>query len=130
MNRSSLRISLVVLEVFVGVGAVAGGIGVATNGIGFPLEWLEGLPFRSYLIPGLVLVLVVGGSQFVAAVAVWRRRRWGTVASLAAGMILAGWISAQVAIIGLVSWLQTFYFALGVLICSLAGWLWISRAAK
>lgn len=130
MNRRSLRIFLIVLEVFVGVGAVAGGIGVATNGIGFPVEWLEGTPFRSYVIPGLVLMFVVGGSQLAAAIAVWRRRWWGTVASLAAGLILAGWISVQVAIIGLVSWLQPFYFALGLLVAGLAARLRTFRQAQ
>lgn len=120
VGRASVRIPLLALEVFVGVGAVVGGIGVATSGIGLPLGWLEGSPFRSYVVPGLVLLVVVGGSQFAAATAVWRRREWGTAASLVAGLILVGWISVQVVIIGLRSWLQPFYLVVGLLIVGLA----------
>ncbi|MCK7494082.1 MAG: hypothetical protein MZW92_24760 [Comamonadaceae bacterium] len=71
-----------------------------------PREWLAGSPFTSYLIPSVVLVVVVGGSHLMASVRVWQRHREARRLSQLAGMILIGWITAQLAIIGFVSWLQ------------------------
>lgn len=114
------RVALAVLEIFVGLGAVAGGVAVATNAIGLPEYLLRGSPFGSYLVPGLVLSFVVGGSQLVAVAAVMRRHALGALASALAGLILVGWMVVQVAIIGLGSLLQVFYLVLGMLIIVLA----------
>jgi peptidoglycan/LPS O-acetylase OafA/YrhL len=119
-GAGAVRVALLVLEVFVGLGAVAGGVGVATNAIGLPDDLLRGSPFGSYLIPGLVLLFVVGGSQLVAAAAVSRRHESGAPASALAGLLLVGWMVVQVAIIGLGHWIQAFYLVLGMLIVVLA----------
>lgn len=118
--RGPMRVALIVLELFVGLGAVVGGVGVATNTIGLPEGLLRGSPFDSYLIPGLVLVFVVGGSQLAAAAAVLRRHELGAAASVLAGLILVGWMVVEIAIIGLGHWVQGFYLVLGLLILVLA----------
>lgn len=52
------------------VAGVSGLIGMAIVAFGwghqFPTRWLDGTPFRSYVIPGLILGLVVGGSALLA----------------------------------------------------------------
>jgi hypothetical protein len=71
INRGA-RIALVVLEILMGLAAVGGGLAlVVTNGqvIEMPVELLEGSPFRSYFIPGLVL-LVVGITNLASSAAV------------------------------------------------------------
>jgi hypothetical protein len=78
--------------------AAAGGAGIAaTNGLGMPKSWLAGSPFASYLWPGLVLLVVVGGTQAIAGF----------------GMII--WIYVEVTILPVTSWLQPAYFATGTL---------------
>src|SRR5687768_13830790 len=57
-----LRASLVALLALVGVNALAGGYYAVSGAPGVPVEWLRGTPFQSYLIPGLILFCVVGGS--------------------------------------------------------------------
>jgi hypothetical protein len=52
---------------FIGLGAIAGSIGVMKDLMPFPEVWLQGTPFHSYFFPGLILCLVVGGSQLLAA---------------------------------------------------------------
>jgi ABC-type uncharacterized transport system permease subunit len=47
-----------------------------------------------------VLVVVVGGSQLFAALALRRHERWGAEAAIVAGAILMGWIVAEIAIVG------------------------------
>jgi len=114
------RIMLVVLEVLMGLAALGGGIGlILTNGLGMPLESLEGSPFASYTIPGLVL-LVVGIINLASAATVLRRHRWGAPSSAFVGLMWVGWFVVQVAVVGLVSWQQPFYFGVGLLIIVLA----------
>ena len=114
------RPTLFVLEVLMGLAAVGGGIGlILTNGLGMPLESLEGSPFGSYTIPGLVL-LVVGIIKLVSAATVLRRLRWGAPLSGLVGLMWVGWFVVQVAIVGLASWQQPFYFGVGLLILVLA----------
>jgi hypothetical protein len=48
----------------------------------------------------------VGGSSTTAAAAAWRGSAYAGPASVAAGVILLGWVAAQVAIIGPRSFLQ------------------------
>jgi hypothetical protein len=58
------------------LGAIAGGIGLVeepVENIGMPLSMLEGSPFSDYLVPGLILLVVVGLPPLVAAVGIaWR----------------------------------------------------------
>lgn len=114
------RIMLVVLEGLMGLAAVGGGVGlILTNGLGMPLESLEGSPFSSYTIPGLVL-LVVGVINLAGAGAVLSRHRWDAPLSAFVGLMWVGWFLVQVAVVGFASWQQPFYFGVGLLILVLA----------
>lgn len=108
--------ALVGLLVLVGVTAVAGGLGLLiSNGrwLGLSTAVLEPSPFASYRVPGLVLALVVGGSQLAAAVAVRRRAPHHLRLATVAAVVLGGWIAVQALMIG-IYWLQPviFLFAL------------------
>ncbi len=121
MFAKSVRISLIVLEVFVALTAVVGGIGLSvTNGLGMPLQWLQGSPFSSYVIPGLALAILVGGSSLLAAWLMIAGHGWGALASLAAGFCMMVFEVVEVAVIGLLTWMQPFYFGIGLLIMALA----------
>jgi len=115
---------LATLELLVGLVAVPAGINMIIDpsggGLGLPLEWLRGLPFRTYLIPGLVLSLVIGGSMFTAVVGTIIDKKWAANASLAAGTLLTGWIISQLIMIGYVSWMQPVFFLLGLAIIMLS----------
>lgn len=83
------RVARIVLEVLMGLAAVGSGIGlILTNGLGMPLESLEGSPFGSYTIPGLVLLLV-GVINLVGAATVLRRSSIG-VGGLDVGGVVLG----------------------------------------
>jgi uncharacterized protein len=117
---------------FVGLGAVAGGIGLMTDPSGatmsLPLEWLDGSPFRDYLVPGLTLFLVNGVLSLLTAGCSLRRWRAAPEAGLALGAFLMAWIGVQVAVIGLSSPLQAAFFGLGALEFALARrWLAVRR---
>lgn len=122
MNRTT--VFLVVLELLAGVSAVVGGIALAVAPSGrvlsMPVTLLEGSPFGSYLVPGLLLAIAVGGSLLAAAVAHLRRARFAPGLSFAAGAILVGWIAVQVAMLGYRSALQPLMFVVGALVLFLA----------
>jgi len=114
-------VTLFVASVFVALTAVLGGITLAAGIDKFPADWLVGTPFSSYLIPGLILAIVVGGSAVVAAVAALRRSDAGALASVLAGAILLGWLVGERLILSPAafptqfSWLEAFYVAAGLL---------------
>jgi hypothetical protein len=81
---------------------------------GLPPELLSGSPFGSFVFPGVILGIVVGGTQLIGAIGLLRKWRYSSewVAIAGFGMII--WIYAEIYIIQQVSWLQTTYFGLGI----------------
>jgi hypothetical protein len=87
---------------------------------GVPREWLARSPFTDYFVPSLILFAIVGGTLTAASVMVSRRHPLARASALSAATVLLGWIVAQVAIIGYVSWMQPATFATGLFILVLA----------
>jgi hypothetical protein len=113
----------VVFEIFLGIGALFGGIQfiLAPDGhlLGVPLSMLAGTPFRSFLVPGLLLFTFVGVAPIVAAAVTARRRAIGPLAALAVGLTLMGWITVEMVIFaGLTSLFWAFYLVLGTVIAA------------
>jgi len=140
MKHKLIRIVIGVPEAFIALSAIGGGIimlagtyqgGVLIEAGGrgqFPLEWLQNTPFSDYTIPALVLVIGVGGSSLIAAVTVFTGREVGVLASLVAGLIMAGYIVVEVVMLKQrVSWIEGLYFGLGLLISGLASYLWMAE---
>lgn len=110
---------------FGAVSAVAGlVIAIPGHGAGFPLDALKGTPFTSFVIPGLILGVVVGGTQLAAAIAMLRTGPARLLLASVAGFGMLIWIFTELALIGY-SVLQTVYFALGagelILVLALLG---------
>lgn len=124
MRRELILRSLGVLEFLVAIGAIAGGATLVTSPLGeglhMPLDLLKNTPFRSYLIPGLILCFVVGGSNLIAGWLSLRLRTSAPAASAIAGGILSIWIAVQIAMIGYLHMIQVVYLAAGVVILGTA----------
>jgi hypothetical protein len=121
MRAHGIRIALLVVEAFVAVTAVVGGLALVTGleGNRFPLKLLESTPFSSFVAPGLTLTIVVGGSATLAVIALLRGLDNSAPASIIAGAILMGWIIGEALLLHLPSWFEAFYFALGVTMVAL-----------
>jgi hypothetical protein len=91
------RLALVALEGFVALSAIGGGVTMAAGIDRFPPDWLHGSPFADYFWPGIILAVIVGLGSALAAWTVGRRSVAADRASVAAGLILAGWIVGEVA---------------------------------
>lgn len=116
VSRSVIRYVLGSLLALVALNAFAGGYYGMTGAKGIPTEWLKGTPFRDYFIPSLILLVGVGGASLIAAIAVFARLRMARLAAFSAVAILFVWLTAQIAIIGYVSWLQPAIALVGVII--------------
>jgi len=117
---------LALLAFFGALSSFAGAIlAIAANGAGVPIEYLANSPFSSYVAPGLILGVIVGGTQLAAAIALLARRRAGLLLSVVAGFGMLIWIFIELAIIRQYSWLQAAYFTLGgselILVLALLG---------
>jgi len=78
----AIRYSLGALLVFGAVNAFGGGYYGLSGAKGVPTEWLNGSPFPDYFVPSLILLVVVGGSFIVAAMAVFTGLRIARLAAL------------------------------------------------
>lgn len=111
----SLRVCLAVVAWFNLLSALAGMAGLTLGGgLGFPIEWLDGTGFSSYLEPGIILGVVVGGMQAVALIAQYGHfvLAWGMHAAAGTAMLI--WIFVELAVILAWSPLHGVYFASGL----------------
>jgi len=121
MNRG-IRLTLTFVAGFVALTAFAGGAALIVGSLVPalstvlvpPADYLLNSPFASYALPGLVLFLVVGGSQAFASIACAVRWPWAPAAIAVAGFSCLIWIFVQMIFIPF-SPLQAVYFILGLL---------------
>jgi hypothetical protein len=113
------RIALLSLLGFLGVTAMAGGIGILFDWLGLPLDWLDGSVFSSYTIPGIALI-GVGVAAFGAALLTLRHHPLDVVATVLAGLSIGIYETVEVFVVPF-HWLQVFYMTVGLLIILLAG---------
>ena len=83
---------------------------------------LDGTPFDSLMVPGILLLLVVALPMAVAAIAEIRTLGWAFAGSMVAGAAQLGWIVAQWLITGKYFFLQPVMLAAGAGVLVLA-WL-------
>lgn len=107
------------LQIFIGLGAVAAGLAfiLKPNGptLGMPVEILQYSPFTNFLIPGIVLFSVNGLGSLVGAAASFTRYRYAGAAAMALGAFLTAWIIIQVYWLKAFHWLHALYLGLGIL---------------
>jgi hypothetical protein len=138
MNKKPLALYLLVmLLAFQSMGGLFGGFSLVLSPSGnmmkMPASMLEGSPFTTFLVPGLILLLVLGVLPGVVAYAllrqpVWKGAgvlniypgiHWAWTYSLYLGIMLVIWILVEIMWIGY-DILQTIYGLVGVVILILA----------
>ena len=118
-SRPVLVTILIFLIFLLGLGAAVSGalLVIAPDGhlLQMPLSNLANAPFRSFLIPGLLLTLFIGIFPLLDAYSLWkqpswdwprtinpfRTMHWSWAGSLAAGIAVIIWILVQI------QWVQT-----------------------
>jgi hypothetical protein len=116
-----VRVSLLTVQAFVAVTAIAGGAALIFGAVNAELatvlsppgEYLTDTPFTSYLVPGIILAVVVGGIHVLGFVLGVSRSRWSVIGAAAAAFAVLIWIFVQMVFIPF-SVLQAVYFASGL----------------
>jgi hypothetical protein len=96
------RIAVIATAGVIGVGALFGGYGLLSDaeGLGVKESWLEGTPFPNYRVPGVVLLVMVGGGMLLTAASALVRSRFAGLAALAMGLTLLVWGVVETITIG------------------------------
>lgn len=110
---SIVRPTLISLLLFNAVTSMAGGLGLISGLVAPPIPWLAGTPFSDYVIPGIILLVGVGGSSLVASLALIKRIVHAEIVAFSAGLVMIGWIAGELMMIQVFSWLQALYFSTG-----------------
>lgn len=119
MRLTTARYALLALDAFAAASALTGGflLVAGLEASRFPREMLKSTPFNDFVIPGLLLGLVVGGSALVAAIAIMRNTAVGAVASVVAGVVMMVWIAGELLLLSepsARSWTEAMYFLVGL----------------
>lgn len=111
------------LHLFVGIGAVGGGLAGILNPqapLGMPLELLQSSPFDNYLIPGLILFVIIGlGNLFSAYTFRLKSRYQGYISSVFSWALVI-FIVVQCLMLNLIYFLHIIFFFVGLIMAGLA----------
>jgi hypothetical protein len=118
---------LAVVLGIVGFNAIYGGVGLMRDGMGMPAEWVDRLPFGSWALAGVALLVGVAAPQFAACWLVLAGHPRAALAAAAAGTVLVAWIVVQVLVLRRYFVLQPVIAGLGLVEVSLAWW-WLRSA--
>lgn len=116
---SLVRVLLVAGLLFLAATALYGGVVLILNAHGnpwgmMPLALLQHSPFRSWMIPGIVLLTANGLlAIWVLGLVLTRERQAGTW-TMAQGGVLLGWLTVECVMLRTVIGLHYLYGALGV----------------
>lgn len=108
---------LFALHLFVGIGAIFGGLAAIIDPIdplGVPNDLLENSPFRNYLIPGIILFSILGLGNIIGALIFRLKRNIEGYAGSVLGCALVIWIVVQCIILRTVSFLHVLFFLIGL----------------
>jgi hypothetical protein len=122
--RNTVKIVLLVFLGFVASTSIFSGLAICLNPDGSSLQLdpalLRHTVFHNFLIPGLILLIIVGGSSLAGALSIVFDHSSSQLWVLAAGIIMVGWIAGQVVLIRTYHALQLVYLITGILIAGLS----------
>jgi hypothetical protein len=127
MGKNRARILAMGVLLFLGITSVLGALPLLRDPYGSPLSmpqsFLTHSPFHSFLVPGIVLLVCNGLLSFFIFVAVFRRQKFYGRWVFAQGMILAGWLLVEIAVLRFVVWPQWLYGGVACLLLVCGLWL-------
>lgn len=136
--KRARNIFLIVLG-FLAIGAIGGGVVLIMSPtgeiLGLPISEFNNIPFSNFLIPGIILLTVLGlvpllliisllkkpASNLAEKINVFKDMHWSWTYSIYIAFALIAWIHIQLIFLqSSVHWLQTFYLFYGILIIIIA----------
>ena len=104
VQKSYSLYSLMILMLFQGISGLFGGIALVIDPSGellqMPLSMLEGSPFDTFLIPGIILLTILGIFPMGVVYGLWVRLNWAWMGSLLVSAALIIWIGVEIWMVG------------------------------
>jgi len=95
---------LMILMLFQGLSGLLGGIALVVDPSGellqMPLSMLAGSPFNTFLIPGIILLIILGIFPMVIFYGLWKRTNWAWSGALMVSAALIIWIGVEIWMVG------------------------------
>ena len=92
--------AMAAIELVTGIAAVLGGVGLVRDGSGLEVAWIEHTLLPSWTVPGILLIVLVGGGMLAAAAVTLTVRALAAPAALAMGLVLFTWLAIETLMIG------------------------------
>jgi hypothetical protein len=109
---------LFTLHVFVGLGAVVGGLAAIINPqkpLGMSAVYLKDSPFSNYLIPGIILFTIIGLGNVISALMFRFKLRFQGYISSVFSWALVIWIVVQCIMLNAVAFPHILFFIIGLI---------------
>ncbi len=109
---------LFALQLFVGIGAIGGGLMAILNPQGpggMSTYALENSPFSDFFIPGIILFTVIGLGSVFSAISVFYKIKYHGYISSIFSFALVIWIIVQCIMLRIVVHLHVIYFIIGLI---------------
>jgi hypothetical protein len=101
----AIRIAALIILFINATGAIYGGFGLMYDPSGgfmqMPVTYLENSPFSNYLIPGIILFIVNGLFSVFVLFHVFRKHPNHNRLLVLQGILLSGWITVQIVMLGI-----------------------------
>ena len=118
--KKFLRIIAIVLLLLTAANAVAASILFITDTtgrlMGMSVAYLKYSPFTNFLIPAIVLLIVNGVLNFIAAFWLLKNKPNASIFVIVQGVLLSGWIIIQIIMVRDIAALHVIMFLIGVLL--------------
>src|SRR5574344_1043670 len=125
MRYNKTRKALIFWCLFIGIGAVAGSVGMLVDptgkamGMDKMLSYFQVLPFadilfQNYIFSGISLLIVNGITNIIATILLLKKRKIGIILSMTWGITLMIWIIIQFIIFPM-NFLSIIYFIFGLI---------------
>lgn len=114
---------LFALHVFVGLGAVVGGLAAITNPqspLGVPTTVLNNSPFNNFLIPGIILFTLIGLGNIISALMFHFKLRFQGYISSVFSWALVIWIVVQCIMLDSIESLHIIFLVIGLIQAALS----------
>lgn len=126
-----VRVTSVIILAVVGITALLGGaaliIDPSGQSMGLNMEGLAGTMFYDYRAPGIILFLAIGVLGSAAAILTAANHRSYPVLVFYQGLILTGWILAQIYILPATHFLQAVYGLFGMVLMMAGSYLLLKK---
>ena len=119
-----MKTLLIILISFIALTSILSGLLMIINPDGgilnLSLSLLAGTPFKNFLIPGILLMTIVGCVNLLALYFNIRNKVGRYNWAMAGGIVISGWIIVQMILINAAHWLHILYLGIGIFTTLLA----------